>query len=224
MAAAARQPVRLSSAIAAFWLARERGTQSATHDRVFLALLQRELGEHGWPAEISTFAGSPRTIVSGHFRPAKSWDIVARDGAGAVRICVEFKSQVDSYGNNENNRYEEALGSGLDARARHGPTLRMGFVLVLCEEPATQRFTRDRVPDVDPAFVGTSHVQRRELFARRIVDFAISNMPFYNASAVLFVQRDGTFRSPDDPDLDIHTFVDRLVGDMGETLGPNTSS
>ena len=150
--------------------------------------------------------------MAGHFRPAKSWDILCRSAQGAVRVCVECKSQVDSYGNNENNRYEEALGSGLDVRARHGDAVALGFVLVLCDEDATGRATRDRSDDLDPVFTSSSHMTRREIFARRITDFGVNDAPFYDAAALLFVTRTSEVRHPDDPDLDVRTFAARLVG------------
>ncbi len=201
----------LARAVAEFWSGRTSGTQSATHDKAFLRLVARDLEDLGWPAYVATSSQDRKSLLAGYFRPAKSWDIVCRDGDGLPRICIEFKSQVDSYGNNENNRYEEALGSGLDARALHGTGLVLGFLLVLCEEDATLKATRDRVPDGDPVFRGTSHVDRRAIFARRIVEFRLNEMPFYDAAALLLVRRDGTFRRPDDPDLDVRTFATRLV-------------
>lgn len=202
----------LSAAVATFWNSRKAGTQAAHHDRAFLELLARELTELGWPAHISRYPSDPGALVGGYFRPAKAWDIVCRDEQGFPRICVEFKSQVDSYGNNENNRYEEALGSGIDARAGHGDRLRLGFFLVLCEEEATVRPTRERLAYGDPLFTGSSHIDRRAIFARRLVSFRVNDMPFYDAAALLLVRRDGTFRSLDDPTIDVRTFAARLAG------------
>lgn len=198
-------------AVAEFWSGRQGGTQSATHDKAFLALIARELESLGWPGHVATHAGDRAALVAGYFRPAKSWDIVCRDSQDRPKICVEFKSQVDSYGNNENNRYEEALGSGLDVRAQHGEQVAIGFFLVLCEEEATTRPTRDRSENVDPTFRNTSHVDRRGIFARRITSFRVNEMPFYDAAAVLLVHRDGTFRILDDAELDPRTFAERLA-------------
>jgi hypothetical protein len=113
----------LAAAVAQFWRSRASGTQAARHDKALLELVAADLGGLGWDTHIARYANDPRAVVGGHFRPAKSWDIVCRTPGGDPRILVEFKSQVDSYGNNENNRYEEALGSGLDARARFGAQL-----------------------------------------------------------------------------------------------------
>ena len=142
-----------------FWLGRTSGTQSAKHDKAFLKLIADELDELGWPAHVAQSTADPGAVVAGHFRRTKSWDVVCRDSRSMPRICVEFKSQVDSYGNNENNRYEEALGSGLDLRARHGTEAVLGFVFVICDEEETRSITRPRLPDLDPRFTDTSHRQ-----------------------------------------------------------------
>lgn len=201
----------LADAVASFWSTRTTGTQAAVHDKAFLRLIAAELERHGLAPSVAGGTSDPAARIGGFFRSSKSWDIVCRDPAGDLRVAVEFKSQVDSYGNNENNRYEEALGSGLDARARYGESVLLGFVFVLCDEPATSRITRLAHNEIAPEFRETSHAQRRELFARRLTLFKINDMPFYDAAAILLVARDGRHSHPSDPDLDIRTFVDRLV-------------
>jgi hypothetical protein len=49
------------------------------------------------------------------------------------------------------------------------------------------------------------------MFARRIVEFRVNDMAFYDAAAVLAVSRDGTHSHFDDPLLDIRTFAERLT-------------
>ena len=52
--------------------------------------------------------------LPGFFRPTKEWDLlVVKDGH--LLVAIEAKSQVGpSFGNNFNNRTEEAMGSALD--------------------------------------------------------------------------------------------------------------
>ena len=53
------------------------------------------------------------TTLPGYFRPEKDWDlVVVLDGR--LIASVEFKSHVGSFGNNFNNRVEEALGNATD--------------------------------------------------------------------------------------------------------------
>ena len=59
--------------------------------------------------------GKRRVVtLPGFFRPTKLWDVVVIDG-GRLIAALEFKSQVGpSFGNNFNNRTEEAIGSAHD--------------------------------------------------------------------------------------------------------------
>ncbi|MCK5100207.1 MAG: restriction endonuclease, partial [Desulfobacteraceae bacterium] len=55
-----------------------------------------------------------KTVLPGYFRPTKNWDLVAVID-GELIASIEFKSHVGpSFGNNFNNRVEEALGSATD--------------------------------------------------------------------------------------------------------------
>lgn len=102
----------IALAVSEFWSSRTGGTQSARHDKAFLRLIADELEELGWPAHVARSTNDPLAVVAGHFRVAKSWDIVCRDQEGIPRICVEFKSQVDSYGNNETTDTRRLLAAG----------------------------------------------------------------------------------------------------------------
>lgn len=58
--------------------------------------------------------GKSAPTLPGFFRPTKCWDIVATIEEKLVAV-IEFKSQAGpSFGNNFNNRTEEALGSASD--------------------------------------------------------------------------------------------------------------
>src|ERR1051325_2457493 len=62
--------------------------------------------------EIHVTERKPRTLP-GFYRPCKEWDLVVLAGENLVAV-VEVKSQVGSFGNNFNNRVEEALGNATD--------------------------------------------------------------------------------------------------------------
>ena len=72
--------------------------------------------------ELATDSGIPEGYVfrkkaielPGFFRPTKEWDLlVVREGL--LLVAIEAKSQVGpSFGNNFNNRTEEAVGSAID--------------------------------------------------------------------------------------------------------------
>jgi len=48
--------------------------------------------------------------LPGWYRPEKKWDLLIVSD-GRLLAAIEFKSQVGSFGNNYNNRTEEAIGS-----------------------------------------------------------------------------------------------------------------
>lgn len=56
--------------------------------------------------------------LPGWYRPEKKWDLlIVADGR--LVAGIEFKSQVGSFGNNYNNRTEEAIGSAGDVWAAY---------------------------------------------------------------------------------------------------------
>src|SRR3989304_2604912 len=85
----------IGAAVREFWTVRSTGTQSARHDKAFLKLIADELQSLGWPAHIAQSARDKDAVVAGHFRVAKSWDIVCRDAVvGFVFVvCDEQASR-----------------------------------------------------------------------------------------------------------------------------------
>jgi hypothetical protein len=196
-------------AVKRFWIARARGTQSDEHPKPFLDLIATDLRRRGWKDVRTKAEGKAGITVGGWFRPAKEWDIVCwRDSKPSV--AVEMKTQVGSYGNNENNRYEEALGNALDLRAKYRHEVHLGFVFIICDEVASRRPMRPRVRDVDPVFLGSSHVDRRLVFAKRILSYQVKRRPLYDSAAVLMIRRDGSYEHPADKSLRISNLASSL--------------
>ncbi len=93
--------------------------------------------------------------LPGFFRPTKEWDLlVIKDGH--LVVAIEAKSQVGpSFGNNFNNRTEEAMGSALDlwTAFREGafnggrqPFLGYFFMLEDCEASKKPVRVKESVP------------------------------------------------------------------------------
>jgi hypothetical protein len=120
---------RLNKAVAHFWLTRQAQTTSqqkrGTADQGarsavtggaqmdgFIALLADIIREAG-AADAAIFRERALDLP-GFFRPTKEWDLlVVVDGH--LLAVIETKSQVGpSFGNNFNNRTEEAIGSAAD--------------------------------------------------------------------------------------------------------------
>ena len=142
--------------------------------------------------------------MPGFFRPTKEWDLlVVRDDQ--LIIAVEVKSQVGpSFGNNFNNRTEEAMGSALDlwTAYREGafnktirPWLGYLFLLEDCLKSSTPVRVKEEHFKVFPEFVGASYAKRYEIFCRKLV-----RERHYNASAFIISEKDsglhGIFNEP----------------------------
>jgi hypothetical protein len=115
--------------------------------------------------DIKTRAGLE---LPGYFRPEKKWDllVVADD---QLVIAVEFKSQVGpSFGNNYNNRVEEAVGNATDLwtafrEQRLGPTRPfLGYFFLLEDEPRVHVPVHSNEPyfPIDPIFQNASYSRR----------------------------------------------------------------
>jgi hypothetical protein len=159
--------------------------------------------------------------LPGYFRPTKEWDLLVIKDVTLI-VALEAKSQVGpSFGNNFNNRTEEAMGSALDlwTAFREGafnrgiqPFLGYFFMLEDCE--ASRRPVRVREPHfkVFPEFVGASYAKRYELFCRKLV-----LERHYSASAFITSKRDtgleGIYSEPAE-DLTVSSFVRKLVAQV----------
>lgn len=115
--------------------------------------------------------------LPGFFRPTKEWDLLVVS-KGRLLVAMEAKSQVGpSFGNNFNNRTEEAMGSALDLWTAyregkfHGGTQPwLGYFFLLEDCPKSQSPVEVREPhfEVFPEFRGASYAKRYELFCRKL--------------------------------------------------------
>jgi hypothetical protein len=116
--------------------------------------------------------------MPGYFRPTKSWDLVVYHETTPI-VVLELKSQNGpSYGNNANNRVEEALGSAVDLAAAHEAGLLSvrpwaGYVFVVEDDEKSRygnRGLRDAGPaGLDPVFSSWSYIGRLSVLCERLV-------------------------------------------------------
>jgi len=115
--------------------------------------------------------------LPGHYRSTKKWDLLVVSRQQLV-MAIEFKSIGGSYGNNLNNRTEEALGNANDVwtayrEGRFGTASRpfLGYLFMLRDQPEVLRPVANKEPHfkVDPAFDGASYSKRAEILCRRLV-------------------------------------------------------
>jgi len=156
--------------------------------------------------------------LPGFFRPTKEWDLlVVKDNQ--LIAALEAKSQVGpSFGNNFNNRTEEAMGSALDlwtayreGAFNNGRQPFSGYFFMLEDCEASNKPVRVKEPHfrVFPEFVGASYLKRYELFCRKLI------LERYYTSSSFIVSdnaggKTGKFREPAS-DLSFSVFALSLV-------------
>ena len=155
--------------------------------------------------------------LPGYYRPEKKWDLLVVSN-GQLVTAIEFKSQVGpSFGNNFNNRVEEAVGSATDIwtayrEGRFGtsprPFLAYFFLLEDCEK--VHRPVRNEEPyfEVDPVFKNASYSRRYEILCRRLVLERV-----YDAASLTLATNEASTRiSHPAEDLSFQRFVAELRG------------
>lgn len=115
--------------------------------------------------------------IPGWYRPEKRWDLLVVSN-GHLIAAMEFKSQVGSFGNNFNNRTEEALGSATDlwAAYREGafapsPRPWLGYFMMVEDAPESSRpgGATETHFKVFPEFIGASYIKRYEILLTKLV-------------------------------------------------------
>jgi hypothetical protein len=184
---------RLRQAVQSYWSARaankQRQIEAGTVDagtrgevtggsqmgamEVLISDILREAGLNELEIKTRTSLELP-----GYYRSEKKWDLIVVSG-GQLVLAMEFKSQVGpSFGNNFNNRTEEAIGSATDIwvayrEGRFGktPPPFLGYLFLLEDCERVNKPVRNKEPyfKVDPEFDGASYARRYELFCRRLV-------------------------------------------------------
>ena len=227
---------RVSEAVAHYWITREsqakkqeisgradQGLRSAVTGGAqmdgFISLMTEIIVEAG--IDKHYIFHNKNLELPGFFRPTKEWDLlVVRDGQ--LIVALEAKSQVGpSFGNNFNNRTEEAMGSALDlwTAYREGafnktvkPWLGYFFLLEDCKE--SQRPVKVKEPHftVFQEFKGASYAKRYELFCRKLM-----RERHYSVSAFLLSDRingaKGIYKEPAE-DLAFELYARSLIAQV----------
>lgn len=169
----------------------------------FVAMVREIILDNG-VAKADVFSdGRSEVTIPGFYRPTKNWDLLVVS-KGQLVAAIEFKSQVGpSFGNNFNNRVEEALGNAADLNTafREGvfgesPKPFVGYFFVLEECPkstAPVKFTSPHFAAM-LEFEETSYAARYEILCRKLVQEQL-----YDAAALVLTDREsattGAFRT-----------------------------
>lgn len=224
---------RLRTAVRRFWAtraaqAKRQGSVTGTKDagaraavtggaqmNGFVSLVRELVRENGLgPADVLC---DKALELPGWYRCEKKWDLLIVV-EGELVAAVEFKSQIGSFGNNFNNRVEEAIGSATDlwAAYREGafkPSARpwLGYLMLLEETAASTRPVGCREPHfaVFPEFRDASYSRRYELFLTKLIRERLYDSACFLLSDPVGGAR-GTYREPA-PEPSFQSFTTALL-------------
>lgn len=157
--------------------------------------------------------------LPGYFRPTKLWDVLVIH-EGQLIAAIELKSQVSpSFGNNFNNRAEEAIGTAHDfwTAYREGafgkqPRPFVGWLMLVEEASGSVSPVRDTSPHfpVFAEFQGASYLKRYDILCQKLVQEQL-----YTSAALITSPRSavstGVFSSMSSMTA-LKTFVASLAG------------
>ncbi len=183
---------RFQEAVQSYWMARaaqqqkqveagriDAGTRGAVTGGTQMGALEVLVVDLLEEAGLDRLDIKTRTALElpGYYRPEKKWDLLVVV-EGQLITAIEFKSQVGpSFGNNYNNRVEEAIGNATDIKTafregRLGPSRPfLGYFFLLEDTPRVHTPVKNVEPyfPVDPVFKGASYSKRYELLCRRLI-------------------------------------------------------
>jgi Restriction endonuclease XhoI len=226
-----------NAAIKAFWAGRDLQTQkqiqtgkidagtrgSVTGGRHLTALHELIASEFVPLEDIGAVIRRKGILpLPGYYRRAKNWDIVVTLNDILV-AAIECKSQSGSFGNNGNNRVEEAIGNAVDLwrayEAGFLGTVRpwLGFVYVLEHAPGSTRPVGDQgrpLYRTDPAFDGSSYTARFQLGFQRLVRERL-----YDAACLISTIRDEGILDEPLPEVSTRNLTAAIAGRVAYIQG-----
>ncbi len=225
---------RLQGAVISFWTIRgqqhasqgkstgerDRGGRAAVtggaHADGLIDVVESLLVENGIP-DTSIYRRRRQVDLPLFFRPSRDWDLVVVHEQKLV-ACLEFKSQVGpSFGNNYNNRVQEAVGDGHDMAIAYregafqpSPRPWVGYLMLLEDAHGSQ--SPVKVPEthfsVDEAFHDASYAKRYEVTITRLVRESL-----YDAAALVLTEKGPppTYSMPNE-EISFRRLVTSLIG------------
>ncbi len=152
--------------------------------------------------------------LPGYFRPSKDWDFVLISQKKNLVAAIELKSQVGSFGNNFNNRTEEALGSALDLWTaykwevydRQMPPW-VGYLVLMEKDDGSTSPVGVHEPyfKVREEFKHTSYLERYDLFCSKLM-----MERHYSSACLIWSKSDCSFGNISD-ETSIQSFLESFI-------------
>ncbi|WP_219466512.1 PaeR7I family type II restriction endonuclease [Nonomuraea rhizosphaerae] len=195
-------------AVAAYWGAKQTQRElSAIKDAVgvgtagavrggkhfddIAALLAKFFLEAGYSPQDIRINKSQGLELPGYYRPTKQWDVVVAH-ANTLVAAFELKALGGpSFGNNYNNRIEEALGSAMDLRRTTladffpGEKPWLGYFFIMEDAPGSRSAVRisEGAFSVEDIWHGASYQDRFSIFCQRLMTEGLYDAVCYITSS-----------------------------------------
>jgi hypothetical protein len=188
----------------------------------FAGLIEDALVEAGLPRD--DVLHDHDATLPGYFRATKRWDIAVIHN-GKLLAAIELKSIASSFGNNLNNRVEEAVGNNLDIREAYENGVIeqpkppwVGYLILMADTEDSRSSVRVREPNlsIDEAYRDASYIDRAELLCSRLVKQGVVD----GSSFLISSEQeglDGGFDEPN-PDLSFQQFLADLVAHVDSQI------
>lgn len=234
---------RLRAAVQSYWDARaaskekqleggkiDAGTRSEVTSGTQMGAMEVLVADILCEAGLKKVDVRTRTALElpGYYRSEKKWDLIVMSDGQLVTV-IEFKSQVGpSFGNNFNNRCEEAIGSATDIwvafreeRFGKNPAPFLGYFFLLENCAKVHIPVRNAEPyfKVDPVFKNSSYSKRYEILCRRLVLERL----YSSACLILATNTKPTKITEPSEDLGFQRFIAALRGHAVTFLGSRKS-
>ena len=177
------------------------------------------VNRHG-PEGCEVHRGKTMVVLPGFFRPTKQWDLLI---VFQKRLLAAFELKSlcgPSFGNNANNRCEEAMGSGYDFRKAQseglfggGATPFVGYFILVEDSPGSREpvSAKSQHFPTDKVFHASSYQQRMKILCERMME-----QQLYSCASVLVAPNEA--KSGDSSHLSNQTafrfLLSRLAGHL----------
>ncbi|MCI6872739.1 MULTISPECIES: PaeR7I family type II restriction endonuclease [Hallerella] len=140
----------------------------------FISLLKKVAENSGVPRSCIY---TKNNYLPGFFRSSKNWDFLVISPSKKLIAAIELKSQIGSYGNNFNNRTEEAIGSAVDLwtayRENQFPNQQapwVGYIMVVGKDigSTTPVKNNELIYPVLPEFGKASYIDRYRILCKKL--------------------------------------------------------
>ncbi len=227
-----KHKILIKAAIKSFWETKKK-QQTASGDSsnrgavvggkqldAFAELLKTIAIEQGIPEKCIY---TSQAYLPGFFRSSKNWDFLIIAPNKKLIAAIELKSQIGSYGNNFNNRTEEALGDAVDFwtafRENQFPGQSapwIGYLTVIGKDESSTSPVRNNESHypVLPEFKDATYLDRYRILCQKLI-----LERHYSMAALICTSGPDNYEDvSQDTSIDrfLQSFIGHLIGNINE--------